>query len=86
MPRNPVTTAAPIGTTMTANRDRFLRLAPARVQRILDALDTLGNCSVPSQYDYSPTEVDKIEAALNKAVVDTIRKFRGDRGPAGFSF
>lgn len=44
-------------------RDRFLRLAPRRVQIALDALERVGRLSLP-EYEYNENEMTRIIAAL----------------------
>ncbi len=36
-------------------REKFIRLAEARTNKIIDTLQLLGNCSNLSTYDYTPT-------------------------------
>jgi len=59
-----------------ANRDRFVRIAANRVNRILDALDSLGNCSNRRNYDYSDTDVKKIFGEIEKNVKETRSMFQ----------
>ena len=60
-----------------ANRERFVRIAEGRVNRILDALDSLGNCSNKRNYDYSDTDVKKIFSAIESKVEETRLMFQG---------
>lgn len=41
-------------------REKFVRLAEARTNKIIDMLQLLGNCSNSSAYDYTQQDVDKI--------------------------
>jgi hypothetical protein len=59
-----------------ANRERFIRIAENRVNRILDALDSLGNCSNRRNYDYSDTDVKKIFSEIEKKLQETRSKFQ----------
>ncbi len=59
-----------------ANRDRFIRIAQNRVNRILDALDSLGNCSNRRNYDYSDTDVKKIFSEIEKKLKETRSMFQ----------
>ena len=59
------------------NRERFVRFVEKRVNRILDALDSLGNCSNRRNYDYSDTDVKKIFGAIEKKVKETRLMFQG---------
>jgi hypothetical protein len=46
--------------------ERFKRVAALRVQRILDNLRLLGNCSNKSVYSYSAQDITKIFSAIDK--------------------
>ncbi len=59
-----------------SNRDRFERLAPARVAKVLKALATLGNCANTSTYENLPHEIDDIFETIRDAVTTTEAKFR----------
>lgn len=58
-------------------RERFIRLAEARTNKILDMLKLLGNCSNKSNYDYSEDDVKKIFAAIDKETKNAKAKFNG---------
>jgi hypothetical protein len=58
------------------NRDRFVRIAENRVNRILNALDSLGNCSNRRNYDYSDTDVKKIFSEIEKKLKETRSMFQ----------
>ena len=68
-------------------RDKFLRLAPARMEAALKKISLVGNLGGPG-YDYQPNEVKQMLDALREAVEDAESKFgnkrTGKRG--GFSF
>ena len=53
-------------------KDRFMRVAYARKNKIIDTLRLLGNCSTPSNYEYDRKEVNKIFAEID----DTFKKVR----------
>jgi len=59
------------------NRERFIRMAERRVNRIMDALEKLGDCSNLRNYDYSNTDVEKIFDNIEKKVKETRLKFQG---------
>ncbi len=48
----------------SVRRVRFEAVAARRVQKILDLLDVLGNCSNSSNYEYSEEDVRKMFSAL----------------------
>ena len=68
-----------------SKRERFVRIAEARTNKIIDMIRLLGNCSNKGNYSYTEDDVKKIfstiEAELKTAKakfadVETDRKFR----------
>ena len=47
-------------------RDRFVRIAEARTNKILNMIRLLGNCSNRGVYDYSDDDINKIFNAIEK--------------------
>jgi len=60
-----------------SKRARFIRIAEARTNKILDMLKLLGNCSVKSNYEYSDEDVKKIFNALERELKNSKNKFLG---------
>ena len=58
-------------------RDRFIRLAEARTNKILEMLRLLGNCSSKANYDYTDEDVKKIFAALERELKSVRNRFNG---------
>lgn len=58
-------------------RDRFVRLAEARTNKILDMIKLLGNCSSKSNYEYTEEDVKKIFGAIEREIKNTRAKFNG---------
>lgn len=56
-------------------REKFVRLAEARTNKIIDMLQLLENCSNSSAYDYSQEDVDKIFSAIESEVKEARKKF-----------
>ena len=56
-----------------SRRERFVRLAEARTNKIIDMIQLLGNCSNQSQYEYSQKDVTKIFNAI-QAELDAAKK------------
>ena len=56
-------------------REKFVRLAEARTNKIIDMLQLLGNCSNSSTYDYTQQDVDKIFAPIESEVKEAKKKF-----------
>jgi hypothetical protein len=66
------------------SRDRFLRLANARVNKALKAIGLVGNLSNRSNYSYSQEDIARIFGALEGAVRSCKRRFDSvapSRGP-----
>ena len=55
--------------------DRFVRLAEARTNKIIDMLQLLGNCSNTSVYDYTTEDVEEIFQAIEQEVREAKRRF-----------
>ncbi|MBR1762091.1 MAG: hypothetical protein IJ731_01830 [Eubacterium sp.] len=60
---------------METKRDKFVRLAEARTNKIIDMLRLLGNCANKANYDYSDADVQKIFNAIEKELKATKTKF-----------
>ena len=56
-------------------RDKFVRLAEARTNKIIDMLQLLGNCSNTSAYDYTQQDVEKIFGAIENELKEAKKKF-----------
>jgi hypothetical protein len=68
---------AKINNSLETKRSRFIRVAEARVNRILDGLDSLGKCSNRSNYEYSEEDLKKIFGEIDRKVRDTKTMFQG---------
>lgn len=64
-----------MGNIQETKREKFVRLAEARTNKIIDMLQLLGNCSNSSAYDYTQQDVDKIFAAIESEVREAKKKF-----------
>lgn len=60
---------------MESKREKFVRLAEARTNKILDMLQLLGNCSNSSVYDYSSQDVEKIFSVIELETKEAKKKF-----------
>ena len=56
-------------------REKFVRLAEARTNKIIDMIQLLGNCSNASTYDYTQQDVEKIFAAIENELREAKKKF-----------
>lgn len=61
-------------------RDRFIKIAEARTNKILDMLRLLGNCSEKSNYEYSEEDVRQIFSVLEREIKNTRSRFSGGSG------
>lgn len=55
--------------------EKFIRLAEARTQKIIDMIRLLGNCSNPYVYEYSEDDVEKIFLAIENELKAARKKF-----------
>lgn len=60
---------------MESKRDKFVRLAEARTNKIIDMVRLLGNCANKAVYDYDDSDVTKIFNALEREIKVTRAKF-----------
>lgn len=56
-------------------REKFVRLAEARTNKIIDMIQLLGNCSNLSTYEYTSQDVDKIFSAIESELREAKKKF-----------
>jgi hypothetical protein len=84
--RNPKTTKATAKAATETARDKFLRLAPPRMEATLKKISLLGNLAGYG-YDYQPGEAEQIVRALQDAIAEVERKFgKVKTSKQGFSF
>ena len=66
-----------------SKRERFVRLAEARTNKIINMLKLLGNCSNTNVYEYTKADIEKIFGAidntLKKAKQDFLSKSNSDK-------
>lgn len=58
------------------SRDKFVRLAEARVNSLIKTIRLLGNLSNRSNYSYGQRDVDKIFRSIEKELKDAKARFR----------
>ncbi|MCH4242457.1 MAG: hypothetical protein LKF81_11240 [Prevotella sp.] len=56
-------------------REKFVRLAENRTNRIIDQIELLGNLSNTSAYEYSEKDVDKMFKAIENALSDSKKRY-----------
>lgn len=62
-----------------SNRDRFKRLAEARVTKTLKDIRLIANLSNRNNYAYTPADIDKIFRTLDKELKAARARFAGER-------
>ena len=70
-------------------RQRFEKVAGNRVQKILDTIQLLKNCSNRNNYEYSESDVELMFSEIAKALKDSRSAFLGELHKAnkkGFTF
>lgn len=58
-----------------SRREKFVRLAEARTNKIIDMIQLLGNCSNQSQYEYTQKDVNKIFNAIQTELDSAKKRF-----------
>ena len=58
-----------------SKRERFVRLAEARTNKIIDMLDLLGNCSNRNIYEYKSSVDKRVFNTIEEHLRDSKRKF-----------
>ena len=68
--------------------EKFLRLAPPRVNKIINGINSLKKLSSKSSYDYSEEQVEKMISAIRAALDDCEQSFKPKekKENGGFSF
>ena len=67
----------PLSHNSNTKRERFIRIAESRVNKILDNLDNLAKCSNPRNYEYSEIEVKKIFREIERKLKEVKFQFQG---------
>lgn len=62
------------------NREKFVRIAEARTQKIIDTIRLLGNCSNSYVYEFTAKDVDKIFSTIENELRIAKQKFTGNGG------
>lgn len=65
--------------TEETKREKFIRLAEARTNKILSMLDTLSNCANTNVYEYTNNDVEKIFEAIEKKTLEVRHKFNANK-------
>ena len=73
----------------TLKRQRFEKVASNRVQKILDFLSLLQNCSNRNNYEYTEADVEHMFSEIQKALKDVKNAYDielSKNNKSGFSF
>lgn len=72
----------------TIKRKRFEKVASKRVQKVLDAIDTLSNCSNRNSYEYNDVDIQKMMKAIKEKLKQLEMTFSKnvDKTKNNFSF
>lgn len=60
---------------MESKKDKFVRIAEARTNKIIDMIRLLGNCTNKASYEYSKEDVRKIFTAIENELKAAKAKF-----------
>ena len=56
-------------------RERFIKIATNRTNKVLDDIHMLGNCANTNNYEYTVKEVEKMFDAIETELKEIKRKF-----------
>ena len=62
-------------TKKETNRERFVRIAEVRTQKMIDMSDGLGNCANQDNYEYTQKDVEKMFTAIESALKSSKSRF-----------
>lgn len=68
------------------DREKFVRLATARVNKAMKAIKVIGNLSNRSNYSYTKEDVEKIFRTLNAEMKVCRQRFESERADADSGF
>ena len=74
---------------VSSKRARFEKVAGNRVQKILDFLTLLQNCSNRNNYEYTEADVEHMFFEIQKAIKETKAKYQSELNKinkTGFQF
>ena len=75
-----------MGTERETKREKFVRLAEARTNKIIDMIQLLGNYSNQSQYEYTAKDVSKIFNAIQTELDVAKKRFNKQESQKGTKF
>lgn len=63
---------------METKREKFVRLANARTNKVLEMIALIGNLGNKSNYEYTETDVEKIFRTIENELKEARKKFSLD--------
>ena len=63
------------GKEMESRRERFIRIAESRTNKIIDQIKLLGNCSNKSSYEYTNKDIDKMFSAIELELKEMRKRY-----------
>ncbi len=60
---------------METKRDRFVRIAEARTNKIINMVRLLGNCANKATYEYTDADIQKMFTTIEKELKSAKQKF-----------
>ena len=67
-------------------RDKFVRIAEARTNKIINMIQLMGNCSNQSLYEYSQKDVNKIFNAIQAELDEAKKRYSKQDSQKGSKF
>ena len=67
-------------------RDKFVRIAEDRTNKIINMMQLLGNCSNQSLYEYSQKDVNKIFNAIQAELDEAKKRYSKQDSQKGSKF
>lgn len=67
-------------------RDKFVRIAEARTNKIINMIQLLGNCSNQALYEYSAKDVNKIFNAIHTELDEAKKRYSKQDSQKGSKF
>lgn len=67
-------------------REKFVRIAEARTNKIINMIQLLGNCSNQSMYEYSQKDVNKIFSTIQNELDEAKKRYSKQDSQKGTKF
>jgi hypothetical protein len=69
-----------------SKREKFVRIAEARTNKIINMIQLLGNCSNLGQYEYTQKDVNKIFSAIQAELDEAKKRYSKQESQKGAKF